>query len=307
MTTDDRHTDDRHTDGDSAPAPHSPPALAERFRAIMADGAHASPGALKAALRRELHAAAVGLDEEGLTTFLAEMRSRFPDRMYEASAEIRRCQEDAARLKAELDEVRAARDRLARTQQAQAAVLAELHRAVLSAATLTDRGTGAAPPPPQRLKPLVGALGALVELVVAQEVALNTVQGSVRRQESAPRVVPELVRQLAQDEGDTDAALVQLRARLELLTRLPTALLTAMEQSWRSGTQAVVQHLSPKSAQEALPGNLRARVPGLKAQAIVDELDNRFSAFWNDMDGNVAHYFRGAFERIYTDKMEGGS
>ena len=85
------------------------------------------------------------------------------------------------------------------------------------------------------------------------------------------------------------------------LAATTAALLAGLAQSWKAGTQGVLEDLDPRKIEAEMP----KRLPGLREAAVLKEQRRRYEQFWEDLDKNVEHYYRDVFRRIYVEKMEG--
>jgi hypothetical protein len=153
------------------------------------------------------------------------------------------------------------------------------------------------------IRRLAPVLSRLMAFVAAQETALAGVDETVGRGGAAGAGVHELVLRLAKGEGSPETSLAELERRLAGLTKLPAALLAGLAQSWKAGTQGVLEELDPKRVEAEIP----SRLPGLREAAVLKEQRRRYEQFWDDLDKNVEHYYRDVFRRIYVEKMEGRS
>ena len=113
----------------------------------------------------------------------------------------------------------------------------------------------------------------------------------------------ELFQGLVRHGGSAETDLAKLRHRLRALRLMPAALLAGAQQSWRSGTQEVLDALDPKAIEQSV----RTRIPVLRDAAAFKELRRQHEQFWGQLEKNLDHYYRTKFERIYAEKMEDGS
>ncbi len=282
------------TDRPANPFAVSPDGVATEIREILSREDFPSDDALRAAVRRAVHRAAVGLDEAALSKLLDSLRSRFPDRNFETRTRVAQLEQSERTLQREVAELREGRNRLAGRQQAQAAVLHDLVRTAVA----DGRGVADIAGQPERLGPLVGVFARLLAFAAEQEVVLSQIEASFAGAKGGEgeHELAELVDRVARGDDDGTAS-AELERRLGRLGRLPKALLVGMQQSWTSGTLALLRQLSPDDIDVGGVGPL-------KASKTLAEVERRFSAVRRDIEKNVSHYYRGSFEQIYTKKME---
>ena len=72
------------------------------------------------------------------------------------------------------------------------------------------------------------------------------------------------------------------------------------QQSWRGGTRGLLEYLDPKAVEQEIP----RKIPGLREAAVLKEVRRRYEQLWDELDKNIAHYYRGTFETVYSEKME---
>jgi len=286
----------------------SPAETARRLRLTLASPEFRSENQRKAALRRLLHEAVAGLDASSARVYVDEIRSRFPDRVYEATNRLQESESARKELEKKVEGLAAERDRMSARLRAAEAMLAGLLEA--PAATKSSAG------PDRGGESLLGtlidadgirrlgpALARLMVFVAAQETALAGVDETVGRSGGTGSGVHELVVRLAKGEGSAESSLAELERRLTALTKLPAALLAGLVQSWKAGTQGVLEELDP----DKVGADIASRLPGLREAALLREHRRRYKQFWDDLDQNVEHYYRDVFRRIYVEKMEGRS
>jgi hypothetical protein len=287
---------------DEKPAP--PPALspdesaaaaARSLRHLIAAPEFPSENHRRAAMRRVLHASAAGLDAGEATRLVEAVRSRFPDRTLSASSRARDLKAQAAHLEAELARHSSDNARLrARLEELDHLVARLLDAAGITGAQAKDAALAAR---------RVDALTLLVSFASDQDSAVKSVEDAVGRakaREPAGPPMRELLARIARGEGKPADDLHELERRLRRIRLLPAALLAGAHQSWKAGTLAVLEHLDPNAGADKVP----TKVPGLREAALLKECRSRFEAFWNQLDKNIAHYYRGVFEKIYSEKME---
>jgi hypothetical protein len=275
----------------------APVEAARRLRRVLASPEYRTEKHRKAALRTILHEAVVGLDAPAAEVYLEEIRTRFPDRVYESTTRLRetetRLHELESAQKALVEARQAAEARLA---GAQAVVTALLESGPqpdgLVATMLNAEGL-------QRLAP---AARRLAVFVAAQESALAGLDETLGRGGAAAGApVAELLATLARGETRAETVMAELDRRFNRLQLLPAALLAGAQQSWKGGTQALLESLDPRRIEE----EVSARFPGLREAQVLKEQKKRFEQFWDDLDKNIEHYYREVFRRIYVEKMEG--
>jgi hypothetical protein len=162
-----------------------------------------------------------------------------------------------------------------------------------------------APDDDQRsLRSLAGIVGLFLGAMIDQEQVRASVEKTIARPGAAPGeagpTIRDLVAAIARGEGDAALQGEALKRRLDELALLPAALLAGVQQSWRAGTRQVMEQLSPNAAEQAVG----PKVPGMRDVLILKEVRRRFDEFWNQFDRNIAHYYRGVFEKVYSEKME---
>ena len=282
--------------------------LVEQIRGILSSEEYAEERHRKAAIRRALHLAAAGLDQEEISTFLDRLRTRFPDRTYESLALARELESRNRELEEENralpEEREALDDRLRKTD----VILDRLWGKMVTGDSGGGRalvgGSGAAAPRrPEMLETAFEGLSALLEFAHKLESITLEVERSLGPRGPRPIDPPtmaEVWRGIGRNEGDAAAHLARLREKLRYLGLLPAATVAGASQSWRGGTRQVLEHLDPEKVEEMIS----KRLPVLRDKAILDEVRNRFQQFWSQLDDNVTHYYRGTFEKVYAEKME---
>ena len=285
-----------------------PAETARRLRLTLASPEFRSENQRKAALRRLLHEAVAGLDAPSARVYVDELRSRFPDRVYEATNRLQESESARKELEKKVEAMAAERDRMTARLRAAEALLTGFLEAPAAAKSAAGAGGGG----DALLGPLLDAegirrlapvLARLMAFVAAQETAMAGVDETVGRSGSSGAGVHELVVRLAKGEGSPETSVAELERRLAALTRLPAALLAGLMQSWKAGTQGVLEELDPRKVEAEIPKKL----PGLREAAVLKEQRRRYEQFWDDLDKNVEHYYRDVFRRIYVEKMEGRS
>lgn len=276
----------------------APVETARRLRRVLASPEYRTEKHRKAALRTILHEALVGLDGPAAEVYLEEIRSRFPDRVYESTTRLRETE-------TKLHELESAQRALVEARQAAEARLAGAQAvvtALLEAGPQPD-GLVAALLNAEGLQRLAPAARRLAVFVAAQESALSGLDETLGRGGSATAGTPvsELLKTLARGETRPETVLAELERRFNRLQLLPAALLAGAQQSWKAGTQALLESLDPRRIEE----EVSARFPGLREAQVLKEQKRRFEQFWDDLDKNIEHYYREVFRRIYVEKMEG--
>jgi hypothetical protein len=275
------------------------------------------------------------LKREEIAVFAAELSGRFPDRMSEALDKATRLEREVAQLQAEAGRLRTERETLDQRVRAQDIALGRLLQVVLGSPAGKPGGTPGAPTPkptpvpgtvggsivepsafpegtplpdPAALEPLIRAVGLLLRFAEDQESTAATVEDTLGVRKAGggdaagplPLSLPEILARLGRGEPNAERDLVEVERRLRRLRLLPGALLAGAQQSWKGGTREVLEHLDPKAAEESV----QSKMPGLREAAVVKEVRRRFDEFWGQFEKNIAHYYRGKLERIYTEKME---
>lgn len=279
------------------------PKLVREVREILERSDLESPNHRKAALRTCLHQQAAGLTKEEIEELVADLRGRFPDRVYESvsssrglasktselESQVARLSTEEARLRKQVDHLEGLMSKLAAAAgtppgQAGKPVAASATRRVLA---------------PQAQSALVEVAELLFPFALVQEETAKSVEeilgsGSARATSAS---LAELLSRLSEggtlDRNELEAIRQQLRA----LQILPGALMAGAQQSWKGGTREVLEHLDPKATKTSILG-----VPNYPM--ILKEVEQRFAQFWEQFDRNIEHYYRGRFDRAYRDKME---
>jgi len=278
--------------------------IARNVRACLADNSSQEDERVKAAVRRLVHESVVGFDERELLSFIEALRSRFPDRTYEAATRVRSLDSETVALRSEVARLAAENTQLRSKMSSLETALTDL-RADLMAGFSTERGGSLSPDDERRsLRALAGIVGLLMNTVIDQDQVRISVEKTIARpgaaaSDSGP-AVRDLVAAIASGHGDPSAHREALQRRLDELALVPAALLAGVQQSWRAGTRQVIEQLGPNSAEQAV-GH---KVPGMRDVAVLKEVRRRFDDFWNQFDRNIAHYYRGVFEKVYSEKME---
>ncbi|TPW03834.1 MAG: hypothetical protein FD129_2983 [bacterium] len=244
-----------------------------------------------------------GLDAIAARVYVDDLRTRFPDRVYEATNRLLESESHRKDLESRVESLAIERDNLKTRMRAAEMLLAGLldnTGGTQGAAADGMLGTLMDADAIRRLGP---ALGRLMAYVQAQETAMAGVDETLGRAGSAGTGVADLLRKLARGEGSPETSVAELERRLGLLTKLPAALLAGLQQSWKAGTQGVLEDLDPRKIEADMP----KRLPGLREAAVLKEQRRRYEQFWDDLDKNVEHYYRDVFRRIYVEKMEGRS
>jgi hypothetical protein len=282
--------------------------VARMMRATLASTEFRTEGHRKAALRRLLHESVAGLDAKGLFRFVEDLKSRFPDRIFEAISKVRHLETRLHAVEAETVALRAEVETLRARARSGEALLSRLYEKATSGG---DRPPGAGgsiaalPVEPRAQDRFVQLLQDLVTFALDQDTTTTTVEESLGRGQAARRDVTlaELVSRYSRGEGRPGDDQMEIEKRLKRMRLLPAALLAGIQQSWKGGTREVLEYLDPKSAEAAVP----ARFPGLREAAVLKEVRKRYEQFWDDLDKNITHYYRGTFEKVYSEKMEGRS
>lgn len=260
-----------------------------RLRAILGtEDSVVDPNQRKAALRRELHQALAGLTEEEIVPIVRRIREEFPDRNHEASLrlvelEVRNesLQSEVTRLSRELNEART------REQQFDAAV-GEIRAAVEMPdnAVLTPQ--------------LLTAMSQALCFAVAQDSAVREIEKGMESATGPVASNPDLadhVRSFLQQEGTDDRDVVEFSQRLQRLNSVPDALVAGAEHSWKSGTQSVLETLDPGSGDGGKWNPLRAT-------GALEDTRDRFKAFRDRLEENIARYYRNRFQQVYEEALK---
>jgi hypothetical protein len=283
----------------------SPAETARRLRVTLASPEFRSENHRKAAIRRVLHEAVAGLDAPSARVYVDELRGRFPDRVYEATTRLQESESSRKELEKKVESMAAERDRLTARMRAAESLFTALLESPAGTKGKSDAGEAilGALLDADGIRRLGPVLARLMAFVAAQETALAGVDGTVGRTSADAGNVHDLVVKTARGEGSPEASLAELERRLSALQKLPAALLAGLMQSWKAGTQGVLEELDPRKIENEIP----SRLPGLREAAVLKETRRRYEQFWDDLDKNVEHYYRDVFRRIYVEKMEGRS
>lgn len=282
--------------------------VSRRMREILSGGEYRTEGHRKAALRRVLHQAAAGMDAAGLAAFVGEVKARFPDRVFEADARARQLEGRQAALEAELAALRTEREALDKRARAAEKLLGRLYEALDAAlpgapAGVVGGSVAQLPGDPEALARFAGALSRIISFAIDQESTAASVEETLGRTRSGSgrEALPALVKRLTAGGGKPGEDQAELERRLRRMRLLPAALLAGAQQSWKGGTRGILEYLDPKAAEAEIP----ARLPGLREAAVLKEVRRRYEQFWDELDKNIAHFYRGTFEKVYSEKMEG--
>lgn len=264
----------------------------------------------KAALRRILHQALAGLEEAEAREFVDALRTRFPDRLFEAGARAHEAEGRLEKLEREVAQLRANREELKRRLDLAEGMVNRLHRAATQPGTLGSVPPGAPIPPPVdpvAVQPLFDAVALVITLAMEQEPLANQLHASIAPPAGGKRATGTLADLLntvaGLGPGQAAAAkesLAEIRRRMNVMKRQSAAMLESTEQTWKSGTQRIVESLDPREAEKEVP----RKMPGLREAAVLKEVRQRFEAFQGDLDKNIDHYYRETFKTIYARKME---
>jgi len=280
-----------------------PAETARRLRVALVSPEYRTENQRKASLRKILHESVAGLDALAARVYVDELRARFPDRVYEATNRLLESESSRKELEARAESLAMERDNLkARMRAAEVLLAGILDNTGGSKGAAADGllGTLMDADGIRRLTPAIVRLMAFVQ---AQETAMTGVDETLGRAAGAVPSVADLLRKLAKGEGSPETVVAELERRLGAMTRLPAALLAGLAQSWKAGTQGVLEELDPRKIEAAVP----KRLPGLREAAVLKEQRRRYEQFWDELDKNVEHYYRDVFRRIYVEKMEGRS
>ena len=274
------------------------------MRGILSGSEYPDEGHRKAALRRALHSSAAGRTTEEIEELVASLRQRFPDRSFETATLARELERKNSDQERELERLESENKELTKKLRG----LETLVEGLFTTASQLKGGRVAiggaalhASRDPKKLAPLFAATEEVLKFAAQQESISKQVDGLLSQQSGTEGLpLSELFSRLVKAEGKTDAELEQLRTRLRQLGLAPAAMMAGVQQSWKGGTTQLLESLDPTACEATVSGKL----PGLRDVAILKEVRRRFQEFWTHLDDNVAHYYRGTFERVYRDKME---
>lgn len=279
--------------------------LASSMRETLGRGDLAIEGHRKAALRRLLHEHAAGLPRAEIEELVADLRSCFPDRIFESTRSARDLAARLATLEEEVGRLREERDRLRRQVDHLESLMNGLAHAIDAAASRSpdaaDGHTGSRVLTAEAQEALVNVAGLLFSFALDQEETARSVEATLGRDSarSSAGSLAVLFPRLSGGKPLSPADLETIGGRLRTLRLLPGALMAGVQQSWKGGTREILEHLDSRTVQRGMPGVL-------KLPAVIKEVNQRFEQFWSQFDRNVEHYYRGRFERVYRDKMEEG-
>lgn len=287
------------------------PALSDTIgllREILSAPEFPSEQARRAALRRALAEASVGLTAPEASELVDAIRSYFPDRTYESSTQAEELTERVGDLERELAQLKKEHEELQIRHRSMLRGLDRLVEGVVRAESgpagaLVGGASAQAPREPERFDEFLTALGLLATFAIREETIARSVEESLGRRSGRPidgETLAKLLKTLARGEAGASgpATVQQVQQKLDYLGLIPAAMMAGVNQSWKSGTTAILEYLNPDQAEKGISGKL------LKDVAVLKEVRRRFQEFWNHLDQNVAHYYRGTFERIYAEKME---
>lgn len=288
----------------------SRPALSDTIgllREILSAPEFSSDQPRRAALRRTLAAASVGLTAPEADLLVDAIRSYFPDRTYESSAQAEELGDRVQNLEREVAALRKENEELQTQVRTVYRGLDRLVQSVVQAegGALVGGASTQAPREPERLDDFFAALGLLAAFAIREETIARSVEDSLGRRSGRPidgEPLAKLLKTLARGEAGAGgpATTQEVQQKLDYLGLVPAAMMAGVNQSWKSGTTAILEYLHPDQCEKEISG----KIPGLKDVAVLKEVRRRFQEFWNHLDQNVAHYYRGTFERIYAEKME---
>lgn len=300
--------------------------VARLMRETLAETRFPGENHRKAALRRILHGAVAGLEDSEAREFIEAVRSRFPDRLFEAGSRAHEAEEKLKLMEREQARIKAERDELKRRGSVSEALLGRIYRLVTgpvaapgsmsasSAPGVNVSGTiggsssgnmsaAGLPVDPITLQPLFEALAVMITAAEEQEKAMTELDRVIARSGRASTgSLSEMLKTLTAlapgaSGGET---MTEIRRRLKKGAMQAAAVMSGSEQSWKSGTTRILEALDPKYVEKDVPG----KIPGLRDAAILKEVRQRFEQFWGELDKNIAHYYRDTFETIYNKKME---
>ncbi|MFN0151289.1 MAG: hypothetical protein ACKVU1_11360 [bacterium] len=282
-------------------------AAARRIRELLRSSVFPTDGHRKAAIRRVVHEGAAGLTEPEAALFLDAIRERFPDRAWSSVASARDLGARVSSAEADVERLTAERDALrARLDAIEARLRPLVAEAALAEGSRTANAAArpAASVNPESLGPLIDALSRLLSVAADLDASLTSVEdafGRGRRTTPAfSRPVRDSIARLMAPGAKSGDELADLDRRLARIRLLPIALLAGIQQSWKGGTVQLLEHLDPKSCEEAVS----SRLPVLRDQAVLAECRSRFAEFWNQLDQNIDHFYRAVLEKVYSEKME---
>jgi len=278
-----------------------PAETARRLRLTLASPEFRSENQRKASLRKILHEAVAGLDALAARVYVDDLRTRFPDRVYEATNRLLESESSRKELEARVENLTMERDNLKQRMRASEALLAGLLDPAIGTKGGAADGMLGTLIDADGIRRLTPAMIRVMAFLAAQEAAMTGVDETLGRAGGTGAAVAEILRKLAKGEGSPETLVAELERRLGVMTKLPAALLAGLQQSWKAGTQRVLEDLDPRKIEAEVP----KRLPGLREAAVLKEQRRRYEQFWEDLDKNVEHYYRDVFRRIYVEKMEG--
>ena len=276
--------------------------LAQRMREVLSRTDLTSENHRKAALRRLLHEQAAGFTRDEIEALVAGLRDRFPDRIFESDRSARSLAGRTEDLEQEVAQLREERNGLRERVVHLDKLLVKLARAAERPVGNTSETTAGASSRrtlvPAAQAALVDVAALLFTFAINQEETARSVEDTIGGGSSgtASRALADGFPELTNGMELTSEDLETIRKRLRSLQLMPGALLTGVQQSWKGGTQEILEKLDPKSAKTSI----------LKYHLVLREVESRFEEFWSNLDRNIDHFYRGRFERVYRDKMEDG-
>lgn len=279
-------------------------ALARVMREILGSVDFESENHRKAALRRLLHEHSACLNREEIEKLVRNLRDRFPDRIFESERSSQLLTIRSAELEKEVVQLEEERNRFRKEVDRQRALMAHLVKATRTPTGLGRSSVGGIStkpsPTPETPEALVEVAALLFSFALDQEQAARFVDEALGGDSTghSSNILADIFPRLMGKEGVDREGLESIHHQLQSLKILPGALMTGAQQSWKGGTREILEHLDPKAVKSSILG-----VPNYPT--ILKEVERRFEEFWDQFDRNIEHYYRGRFERVFKDKMEG--
>jgi hypothetical protein len=279
--------------------------VARKVREVLLSEGYRTEGYRKAALRRLLHESVAGMEQKDLAPFLDDVKTRFPDRGFESSARVTSLESRLKALEAESKKWETDRDVLKKRARLGEALVSRLFETVIAGGAGLVGGSVARPSAdPETLGRFVSAVSQILTFAFDQEATMISVEETLGKAEGTKKSrdsLSDLIKRLARGEGNAADQLAEIERRLRRLRLMPGALMAGAQQSWKGGTRGLLEYLDPKVVEHEIPSKL----PGLRDVAVLKEVRRRYEQFWDELDKNIAHYYRGTFEAVYSEKMEG--
>ena len=278
-------------------------ALVRDVREVLERSDLESQNHRKAALRACIHEKAAGLTKEEIEDLIADLRGRFPDRVYESVSSAQGLATHSAELEEKVARLSMEEIRLRKQVDYLESLMSKLAAAAGTPASQAGKSVAVSPTKrvlaPQAQGALVEVAALLFPFALVQEETARSVE-EILSGDSADASTASLAKLLTRlSEGGTldRNELEGIRQRLRSLQILPGALMAGAQQSWKGGTREILEYLDPKATKSSILG-----VPNYPM--IIKEFEQSFAQFWEQFDRNIENYYRGRFDRAYRDKME---